>query len=903
MTPETLQRNSLQKIQDDFLYLMEIFRDLLRSLGEDQVARQLPWVNEQSVNEPLPDGSREKLVQALCIAFELLNLVEENNATHFRRQSERQFGPASIRGSWAETLHALKSEGHAQEAIAAALARLEVMPVLTAHPTEAKRITVLELHRELYGLLVKRENPNWSPQEEYELKAEITGLLERWWRTGEVYLQKPGLRDERANLMHYFTNVFPRALDRTDRRLRFAWQEAGFDPEVLNRPEDYPLLHFGSWVGGDRDGHPFVTPEFTAETLMEHRRAALQLQLHALRELARQLSFSGYLNDVPEELTARIREKAEALGDRGRQALDRNPHEPWRQYVNLLVATMENTLDATGSLADAPAYARAEELQDDLRLLRRSLEAIRAGAIIRELVFPLERRVCCFGFHLARLDIRQNSAYHEKAIAQLLEAAGAAETDYGAWPEEKRLAFIEGELKTRRPFLAEGVACGPEADRLLRYYRVVRDHIARYGAAGIGSFIVSMTRSLSDLLLVYLFSREVGLLEAPLQVVPLLETVDDLVAGEAILDDFLQHPLTRRRLQQQAHPRQEVMLGYSDSNKDGGILASRWSIYRAEQRLTAVGQKHGIPVFFFHGRGGTISRGGGKIHRFLQSMPPGSVSGQIKMTIQGETIANQFANLLNATYNLEMFLSGTARQALHTDTHDPHHEAYPLLDELVVRSREQYRRLIDHPSFLDFYGAATPIDLLEQSKIGSRPSRRTGRRSLDDLRSIPWVFSWTQSRFNLSGWFGTGTALRYVLEQKEETARIMQALARDWPFFKYLIIQIESNLINADPGIMQRFARLMPDADARRAMLDLILTDYQQALDGIETIMVEPRAGRRVSRLEDSALRNQALNLLHDLQLEQLTAWRQLPPEQAEQRLPYLLLLVNALAGGLKGTG
>jgi len=900
MTPETLQQTSLQKIQNDFLYLMEVFRDMLLSLGEVQVARQLPWVNDPQTAGPQPAGSPEKLVQALCIAFELLNLVEENNATHFRRQSETHFGSASVRGSWAETLQVLKEQGHSQAEIAAALARLEVMPVLTAHPTEAKRITVLELHRELYGLLVKRENPNWSPQEQRELKAEITGLLERWWRTGEIYLQKPGLRDERNNLMHYFTNVFPQALDRTDRRLRLAWQEAGFEPGALAH---FPLLHFGSWVGGDRDGHPFVTPEFTAETLMEHRRAALKLHLRSLRELARQLSFSGYLNPVPEEFSDHIRKKAEALGERGRHALARNPHEPWRQYVNLLVAKLENTLDPSLQAGDSPAYARAAELLDDLHLLRRSLEAIRAKGIIRELVFPLERRVQCFGFHLARLDIRQNSAYHEKAIAQILEASGAPDTDYGAWPEEKRLAFIEGELKMRRPFLPPGASCGPEAERLLHYYRVVREHITRYGAAGIGSFIVSMTRSLSDLLLVYLFFREAGLLDEPLQVVPLLETVDDLVAGEAILDDFLQHPLTRRRLAQYAHPRQEVMLGYSDSNKDGGILASRWSIYRAEQRLTAVGQKHGTPVFFFHGRGGTISRGGGKIHRFLLSLPPGSVSGQIKMTIQGETIANQFANLLNATYNLEMFLSGTARQALHTDTDDPQREAYPLLDELVVRSREQYRRLIDHPSFLDFYGAATPIDLLEQSKIGSRPSRRTGRRSLDDLRSIPWVFSWTQSRFNLSGWFGTGTALRYVLEQQEETARIMQALARDWPFFKYLIIQIESNLINADPAIMRRFASLMPDADARQAMLDLILTDYEQSLDGIEIIMVKPRSERRVSKLEDSALRNQALNLLHDLQLEQLPAWRQLPPEQAEERLPRLLLLVNALAGGLKGTG
>jgi phosphoenolpyruvate carboxylase len=451
-----------------------------------------------------------------------------------------------------------------------------------------------------------------------------------------------------------------------------------------------------------------------------------------------------------------------------------------------------------------------------------------------------------------------------------------------------------------------GVSCGPEADNVLGYLRAVKAYVDQYGTDGIGTVIVSMTRSLSDLLVVYVLLREVGLQDAHLPVAPLLETIDDLLAGPDILSAYLQHPVVKAQREAKEQFTQEIMLGYSDSNKDGGVLTSRWNIYKAEENLTKIGNEHGVKLCFFHGRGGTISRGGGKIHRFLDSMPPGSMSGHIKMTIQGETIANQFANRLTAGYNLEMLVSGTAKQAVIRHKDEDESALYAMMDRLVNRARSNYRKLLDHPKFIEFYSAATPIDVLEQSKIGSRPARRTGQRSLDDLRSIPWVFSWNQSRFNLTGWFGTGMALNDLKQQNPEDFEALTQLSKDWPFLKYSLIQIETNLLNADPEIMKRFSEFMDDEETRDELMDLILHDYEIGLQRIEDLMGATADERRISKLENNKLREAALSSLHQIQMDRLKKWRVVKDtdeELSHQYLLQLLLNVNALSGGLKSTG
>ncbi len=896
-----LQQKGLKKIETDLSFLMNCFKEVLEELKETATAKALPWVREESDALEISGTEEHRLLQAISISFQLLNMVEENASVQFRRSMENELGHGSIRGSWGETFQGWKESGFSEEEMARCLSGMELRPVLTAHPTEAKRITVLSIHRELYLLLVKRENSMWSKSERANIRQEFKTLLERWWRTGEVYLEKPKLEDERKNVMHYFTKVFPETLRLSDIKLRNAWESMGFDVSYLNKVENFPTLSFGSWVGGDRDGHPFVTADFTRSTLKGNREAALALIADQLKELSSKMSFSELTNDVPDLLVNAIKKYQQELGDEGKSAVSRNPREPWRQFVNLMRLKLDHSIHNKQM-----AYQHSSELQEDLSLIRSSLQAIKADQVAFDLILPIERQLKCFGFHLVKLDIRQNSSYHEKALSQLLKASGYEDFDYASWDEEKRLAFINKELESNRPFVAEDVSCGEEADKLLGYYKAVREHIQKYGPDGIGSFIVSMTRSLSDLLVVYLFMREVGILGYTLPVVPLLETIDDLDRGHDILEAFITHP-AYQRFKPEGQSFQEVMLGYSDSNKDGGILSSRWNIYKAEQRLTATADKYNVKLCFFHGIGGTISRGGGKYHRFLDSMPAGSMSGRMKLTIQGETIAQQFANLYNATYNLEMLLSGIARQSLRKNGMEgPKEFHYEAMEQLTAFSHKKYRELIKHPGFISFYSQVTPIDVLEQSKIGSRPARRTGTRSLDDLRAIPWVFSWSQSRFNLTGWFGFGSALRQLKEQNPEAFAELKSVADIWPLLRYTLIHVETSLLNADRAIMDQFAALVEDEQVQQEMMNLIIEDFQAGLLHIEELFGASAQDRRFSQLENVARRNTSLRALHQLQIPHLKAWRESRKNNSKEQdelLTGLLLLTNAISGGLKSTG
>jgi phosphoenolpyruvate carboxylase len=384
-------------------------------------------------------------------------------------------------------------------------------------------------------------------------------------------------------------------------------------------------------------------------------------------------------------------------------------------------------------------------------------------------------------------------------------------------------------------------------------------------------------------------------------VVPLFETIDDLLASEKIMKAFLSHPYYEK------DNIQEIMLGYSDSNKDGGILASRWHIYQAEEALTTTAHQFDTRFRFFHGIGGTISRGGGKYHRFLESMPPGSLSGEIKLTVQGETIAQQFANLLTATYNLEMLLSGTALQTSYAEFPQPE-KSYPMeaLKMLANYSKDVYQQLISHPSFLSFYGEATPIDVLELSKIGSRPARRTGTRSLSDLRAIPWVFSWSQSRFNITGWFGIGDALKKMGKENPENYEALKAYADEWPLLRYILIQVETNLMNAQPDLMKAYAALVKDQKVGQEVLNIITSAHKESLEQISVLFEGDRQERRKSLLDNLNRRNFALNALHRMQIKNLKHWRATEEgnEKAYQRLvTHLLEITTALASGLKNTG
>ncbi|MCS7080307.1 MAG: phosphoenolpyruvate carboxylase [Chloracidobacterium sp.] len=904
----------LARAERDYRFLVECFREVLEETGESTLVTAL------SVRDGVlpPPEQHERFVRVCSIVFQLLNMAEENAAAQNRRALEASAGCAAEPGLWGAALRRAQTLGEDAAAIAARLPTIHVEPVLTAHPTEAKRATVLEHHRRLYLLLVKLENSVWTPNERRAIRADIKRELERLWRTGEIYLEKPTVADELRNVLHYLTTTLPEAVGWLDRRLLEAWDELGLDAAMRpTDPAQWPRLTFGTWVGGDRDGHPLVTPEITRETLLTLRRTAIALLRRRLTDLAARLSLSDHHRTPPDDLRVFLHE-AEAADDPAlRAALARNPYESWRQAVNVMLARLPN--DDAPAEAARTLYHTAAELAADLRRLGAALCAVGARRLCEGDVWPVLRLVDVFGFHLAVLDIRQNSAMHERAVGELLAAAGG-DSDYAAWDEARRLAFWNEELTRARPFAHPDAPLGDAARTVVGALRVAAEHGKTYGWDGLGALIVSMTRSTSDLLAVYGLAREAGLtvttpdgLVCPLPVVPLFETLDDLTRSPDILKAFLTHPMTQRSLawrhRADRPPTQQVMIGYSDSNKDAGPIASLWALYRAQERLAEVGRAHGVAIRFFHGRGGTPSRGAGPTHRFLSALPPRAVSGELRLTEQGETISQKYANLITATYELELLVAGMF-EAVTVARRTPLATPHPLegvLDDLARYGRDAYQALLRQPGFLAFFTHATPLDAIEASRIGSRPARRTGQRTLADLRAIPWVFSWSQARFFLPGWYGVGTALETLATSDPARFAALRRDALQWYPTRLLLMNVGSQLLLADAAWMQAYAELVPDATVRADILGSILAEFDRTRRWVETVFGAPLAERRQRTALTMQLRRAGLDALHRRQIELLKVWRdggvQDNGARREACLRDLLLTVNAISSGLKSTG
>ncbi len=941
MITNSLLSSGLEKIDRDLQFLSTCLREVLVDLGQNELAASLPWTNDVSTNDSTdieyPNSSPKTLPpragQAFAIAFQLLNMVEENAAAQTRRARESVDGASAEHGLWAHQLQFLLEKNATPAQIAQTLKRVRVEPVLTAHPTEAKRLSVLEAHRALYKLLEKRENPTRTESEQSQIREQIKAALERLWRSGEILLDKPEVADERRNVLYFLRDVFPSVLPLLDARLRQAWHQVGLENRVLDDNEVWPKLRFGTWVGGDRDGHPLVTAQVTSETLDELRLNALILSHRQLTTLVENLSLSQSVQAPPPALSDAIARYSELLGARSSEA-NRYCDEPWRRFAALMRARLPLNISATNIEYSNQGlfYRRSRELQNDLQLLFNSLVEVGARRLAEGEVRPVQRSLQTFGFHLAALDVRQNSAWHDRALDELIQASGQ-EAAFSTWNEAERLRFLGGELRSPRPFLLlhgenrgeeispEENPLGDEAAAVLSCYRVLAQHLRTRGQSGLGALIVSMTRSLSDLLSVYVLAREAGLavnspagLVCQLPVVPLFETLDDLDGSPYILRAWLEHPMTRRSLQAQSRDgilTQQVMVGYSDSNKDSGIFASQWGLQRAQTAMAQVGRECGVQIRFFHGRGGTVSRGAGPTHRFLEALPSGSLGGDLRLTEQGETFAQKYANRVTATYNLELLLAGVAATTLShessTRSEETAHELSHIADKLSDWSRAKYRVLLETDGFMEFFGSATPIDALENSRIGSRPSRRSGRKTLGDLRAIPWVFGWNQSRFYLPGWFGVGSALQKLADGNAASFEQLKAQIDDWPFLRYLLTNVETTLASSDETLMIEYSMLVQNEEVRARFMSLIRDEFSLTRQVLENIFGDTFSVRRPRMAKTLALRHDALRQLHFQQIELLKNWRAAQQNgetaNADAMLPQLLLSINAIASGLRTTG
>ncbi len=905
----------LKKVDKDLDFMMTCFVEVLEQLDHKDLAGTLPWMGKRKLRGVQIFSYRG--VQAYSIAFQLLNMVEENASAQSKRLREDKHGLASDPGSWGRALRALVDAGLTDKQIAKRLNRMRVEPVLTAHPTEAKRATVLEIHREIYKLLVRRENNMWTAAEQRAIREEIKVALERLWRTGEIYHQKPDVQSELRNINYFLSKVFPDAVVSMDLRLRQAWEEAGLDPARVEHPDSLPQIVLGTWVGGDRDGHPLVTAEVTTRALNLFRSTAIAICNERLETLGQRLSLGDHLQEPPAVFIRQVEKHAAAHGEAGEAALKRNIGETWRQYINLIHLRLPNPVGALGQ----GQHRTPEGVIADLLFLRETLIEVGAGRIARAELDPLLRFLRTFGFHMAVLDIRQNSAFHDKAIGQLLAATGQDDANFAQWDESRRLGFLDSELRSTRPFMREQASIGNEADAVVACHRALVEHIDQYGSAGLGSLIVSMTRSVSDLLSVYLLAREAGLTAGGsedayclLPVVPLFETIGDLERSTGIMDAFLSHPMTQRTLKARRDAgltdglTQQVMIGYSDSNKDGGILASLWNLYRAQQNLAAVGEKHGVRIVFFHGRGGTISRGAGPTHRFIDALPQGSIQGEMRVTEQGESITQKYANHITAVNNLELLTAGVTQNTfLHDVAVRSEAAQAKVMDRLAEFSREAYQDLIRTPRFIEFFRQATPIDVIEASRIGSRPSRRTGAASLEDLRAIPWVFAWSQARFYLSGWYGVGSALARLKEEDPKGFEVIRKNYDDWPPLRYMLKNASTSVLASNRSMMKLYGGLVTDKKLRSLFLNRILAEHNLARKMLDELSGSKLSEGRPRLRKVIALRESAIDLLHEQQVALLKDWRKKVADgdrkEADALLPQMLLSLNAIAAGLQATG
>jgi phosphoenolpyruvate carboxylase len=840
-----------------------------------------------------------RIVRAFSYFSHLANIAEDhNNIRQMRARSSA--GGSSSAGTLALTLSHAHTAGFGAADLRRFFEGALVSPVLTAHPTEVRRKSTFDREMEIAALLDRRERVQLTPEEvaasDEQLRREVLTL----WQTNLLRRTKLTVLDEVANGLSFYDYTFlhevPRLHCVLEDRLNEGDNSAG---------ELASFLRMGSWIGGDRDGNPFVTADVMRGTLRMQSSRVLRYYLEQLHVLGSELSLAAHLADVSEDLRALA----------GRSP-DTSPHrsgEPYRLAVSGIYARLTATairLDVETMrqpVGAAAPYASANEFKADLDVLHRSLIANNSGVIARGRLRLLRRAVDCFGFHLANLDMRQNSAVHERTVAELIDAAMPG-MSYLALNEEARISLLTNELRNTRPLASAFVKYSDETvGELAVFHAAVEAHI-RFGAEVIPQCIISMCEGVSDMLEVALLLKEVGLVNpsgrSAINIVPLFETIEDLQASAAIMDRMLSlHDY--RKLVDSRGLVQEVMLGYSDSNKDGGFVTSGWELYKAEIGLVEVFERHGVRLRLFHGRGGSVGRGGGPSYDAIIAQPGGAVNGQIRITEQGEIISSKYSNAEVGRSNLEILAAATLEASLLQPKHSaPSGEYLKTMDQLSELAFKAYRGLVyETEGFVDYFWASTVITEISTLNIGSRPASRKKTRAIEDLRAIPWVFSWAQCRLMLPGWYGFGSAVEaWIAEHPDKGMPFLKELYREWPFFRTLLSNMDMVLAKSSIAIASRYAELVPDTALRENIFGRIRREWHNSIETLLDIMGQQRLLQGNPLLERS-IRNRFpyLDPLNHVQVELLKAHRAQNPD--EQVLRGIQLTINGISAGLRNSG
>jgi len=846
-----------------------------------------------------------RIVRAFSYFSHLANIAEDQNNIRQRRTQDMA-GNAARPGTLECTLIRAKEAGIDANALRAFFAKALVSPVLTAHPTEVRRKSTIDREMEIASVLNVRDRTQMTADEIAASDEQLRRAVVTLWQTNLLRRTKLNVLDEVANGLSFYGYTFLREVPRLHCVLEDRLAGEGSNAaEAQDAPELATFLKMGSWIGGDRDGNPFVTADVMRGTLKMQSTQILRFYLAELHDLGAELSLAAHLADVSPELRALAQ-----------QSPDQSPHrsgEPYRLAVSGIYARLAATAQkleietSRAPVGNAEPYNNPQELRRDLDVLHSSLVANNSLVIARGRLRHLRRAVDCFGFHLAALDMRQNSAVHERTLAELFEAATPG-TDYLKLTEDARIALLSRELNTARPLASAFVAYGEETIKELSVLRAAADAHAIFGEAVIPQCIISMTEGVSDLLEIAVLLKEAGLVRSDgtsrLNIVPLFETIDDLRQCAQIMDSLFSLPEYRRLVDSRGGI-QEVMLGYSDSNKDGGFVTSGWELYKAEISLVEVFERHGIRLRLFHGRGGSVGRGGGPSYDAILAQPGGAVNGQIRITEQGEIISSKYSNADVGRHNLEILAAATLEASLLQPQHSaPRDEYIAAMEELSNLAYAAYRNLVyETEGFEDYFWASTVITEISTLNIGSRPASRTKTRRIEDLRAIPWVFSWAQCRLMLPGWYGFGSAVyAWVKKNPDRGIAFLQELYREWPFFQTLLSNMDMVLSKSSIAIASRYADLVPDEKLRNTIFGRIRTEWHESIETLLTIMGHERL-LQGNPLLDRSIRNRFpyLDPLNHVQVELLQAHRAQSTD--EQVLRGIQLTINGISAGLRNSG
>ena len=894
--------NVLKEQVGDSLYeTVEKLRALtkeLRTVYSDETRNEIiSVINSLSADEAY------KVVRAFSIYFILVNAADEVHKVRMQRANAvSKAGP--LWGTIEEALRSLKEEGISQKILTDVLNKIEIIPVFTAHPTEATRQTILRKILRISNLLIQREYVFNTDEELEEIKRQLQTEITLLWQSNEIRFHKVTVQDEIQHGLFFFKNVLydliPGFYNLLNSKLK----------NIFNYTEAAPsIIKFGSWMGGDRDGHPYVTVDVTKGTLLNNKKQIINLYERDLELLYTALSSSSNIVDPSKQLLKSIEKDRAAFGVAITDGILRDPSEVYRSKLLLISLKLEETKQNS-----ALGYSSSKEFLDELYLLQKSLIENKGNVIADSVLLPIIYKVKTFGFRFAALDIRQNSSLLRDAVGEIFSYS-EVEDNFNAMIEDVKVELLTKEILSARPLKNTFSKLSVQTRQVISEFSVIKWGKENIAPNACNDYIISNCSSVSDILLALLLSKEAGLisvhkkkiLDSLFDILPLFETIEDLRSAHVVMKTLFDNPAYSMHLKLRNNI-QKVMIGYSDSNKDGGIVTSNYELYRAQKNLKKLCDENGINLILFHGRGGSISRGGGPVNSSILAQPKGSIEGKIKITEQGEMISSKYLIPEIAGRSLELMsaavITTTAKSLKKAE--DKFDTYSKIFDKISDSAFNSYRALLNHPYFMEYFRSVTPIDIIEHIEIGSRPSSRKKGKDFRMLRAIPWVFSWTQNRQTISGWYGFGSAINQSIKDEYCTWDDIKRMYNEWEFFQVLVSNIEMVLLKTDMIIGREYTALCNNDVASAEIFNLINNEYELSSSTVLSITGNENLLDGDKSLQRSLLlRNPYIDPISFIQVKFIKQFREknISKKKKEKLLSLLRSTVNGIAAGVRNTG